>query len=87
MSYLDLKWPQHAVNYVGVTFPIDVSKDEFKLFQLGLDSYCDKLAPTLNLRKTRSLTLLGKITTLKSLILPKLYYKLSMMLIEIHQHL
>ena len=83
MVHLGLNWPQHTVNYLGVTIPIKPSKDKFELFRLHLDSYCDKLAPNLNW-KTRGFTLLAKIIILKNLVLPKFYYKLSMLSIEIH---
>ena len=79
-----VKWPQYTLNYLSVTIPIKRSKDKFELFRLNLENYCDKLAPKLNLWKIRGLTLLGKITILKSLILPKLDYKLSMLPTEIH---
>ena len=84
MAHLGLKWPQYTVNYLRVTIPIKPSKDKFELFRLNLENYCDKLVPKLNLWKTKDLTLLGKITILKSLILPKLYYKLSMLPTKIH---
>ena len=74
----------YKLSTVGVTIPIKPSKDKFELFRLNLESYCDKLAPKLNLWKTRGLSLLGKITILKSLILPKLYYELFMLPTEIH---
>ena len=80
MAHLDLKWPQYTVNYLGVTIPIKPSKDKFELFRLNLENYRDELAPKLNLRKTRGLTLLKRISILKSLILSKLY----MLLTEIH---
>ena len=84
MAHLGLKWPQCTINYLDVTIPLKPSKDKFELFRLNPENYSDKLAPKLNLWKTRGLTLLGKITILKSLILPKLYCKLSMLLTEIY---
>ena len=72
MAHLGLKWPEYTVNYLGVTIPIKPSKDKFELFRLNLKNYCNKLAPNLNLWETIGLTLLGKITIPKSLILPKL---------------
>ena len=83
LTHLGLNWPQHTVNYVGATISIKPFKDKFELLRLNLNSYCNKLAPKLNLRKTRGLTLLGKITILKSLILLKLYHKLSLLPTEI----
>ena len=53
MAHFGLKWPQHTVNYRGVTIPIKLSKDKFELFRLNLDSYCDKLAPKLNLLRKK----------------------------------
>ena len=84
MGHLGLKWPQYIINYLGVTIPIKPSKDKFELFRLNLENYCDKLARNINLWKARGLTLLGKITILKSSILPILYNKLSMLPIKIH---
>ena len=84
MAHFGLKWPQYPINYLGVTPHIKPSKYKFKLFRLNLDSYCDKLAPKLNLWKIRGLILLRKIIILKSLVLPKLYYKLSILPNEIH---
>ena len=84
MVHLGLKWHQYTVNYLGVTITIKPSKDKFELFRLNLENYCDKLVPKLNLWRTKGLILLGKITSLKSLILPKLYDKLSMLPTEIH---
>ena len=84
MAHLGHKWPQYTINYLGVTIPIKPSKDKFELFRLDLENYCDEIAPKLNLWITRGLILLGKIIILKSLILRKLYYKLSMLPTEIH---
>ena len=82
--HLGLNWLQYTINYLGVTIPIKPSKDKFELFQLKLDSYCDKLSPKLNLWKTRGLNLFGKIDILKNLILFKICYKLSMLPIKIY---
>ena len=49
MAHLGLKWPQYTINYLDFTIPIKPSKDEFELFRLNLENYCDKLAPKLNL--------------------------------------
>ena len=84
MAHRGLKWPLHTVNYLSVTIPIKACKDKYELFRINFDSYCNKLAPKLNLWKTRGLTLLGNITIFKSFILLKLYYKLAMLPIEIH---
>ena len=84
MAHFGLQWPQYTVNYLGVTIPITPFKDKFELFRLNLENYCDELAPKLNLHKTKDLTILEKITILKSLILPKFCYKLSMFPAEIH---
>ena len=64
MPHLGLKWSQYTVNYLGVTTPIKPFKDKFELFRLNLENHCDILALKLNLRKTRGLNLLGKITIL-----------------------
>ena len=82
MAQMDLKWPQHFINYLGGTIPINPSKDIFELFRLNLDSYRDKLAPKLDLWKTKGISILDKITNRRNLILPKLYYKLTVLSTE-----
>ena len=84
MAHLGITWPQYTVNYLGAAFPIKPSKDKFEIFRFNLNGYCNKLAPKLNFWRARGLTLPGKITILKSLILPKLYYKLSMLPTKIY---
>ena len=80
LSHFDLLWPDDTIQYLGVTIPTKPKGDKYELFRLNFDRYCPKLQTTgiLNLWKSRGLTLLGKITILKSLIFPKLMFKLFM---------
>ena len=56
------------MNYLDVTIPIKPSKDKFEKFRLNLESYCNKLAPKLNLnRKQQALIYLENLQFLKIL--------------------
>jgi len=79
-----LQWPTDSIQYLGLTTPTKTCNTKFELFQLNFHRYCEKLASKLNLWKSRGLTLLEKITLLKTLILSKLFYKLSLLPTDIY---
>jgi len=62
-----------------LTIPINITSHKCEIFRLNFDGYCDKLASKLNLWKSKGLTVLGKIAILKTLVLPKLTCKLSLL--------
>ena len=71
-----LTWPVNNFTYLGVTIPIRNIKAT--LFNLNFDSSLANIQRIINMWSRRGLTLLGKVTIIKSLIIPTLLYKLSM---------
>ena len=81
-SYLDkgLLWPKEIFKYLGIFVPIKKRDDnDKKLVDLNSANVIDKTKSILNLWSCRNLTLIGKITILKSLEIPKVTYKASML--------
>ena len=67
--YLDkgLLWPKEIFKYLVISVPIKKSDDSNeKLVDLNCANVIDKTKSILNLWSCRNLTLIGKITTLKS---------------------
>ena len=51
--------------------------DDLSLFKKNFGTTIDEMKAILNIWSFRSLTLLGKITVLKNLVIPKIIYKVS----------
>ena len=79
-----LSWPTSVIKYLGVNIPLN-KFDELSLFEEKFASTIHNLQSTLNLWLVRGLTLLGKITVLKTLIIPKLIHKASYLPIQLPQ--
>ena len=77
-----LSWPTSVIKYLGVNIPLN-KFDELSLFEENFASTIHNLQSTLNLWLVRGLTLLGKITVLKTLIIPKLIHKASYLPIQL----
>nr|CAB3264531.1 pol-like protein [Phallusia mammillata] len=71
-----LAWPNTSFRYLGVEIPI---KDRKQLFSLNFGNMISKISAILNIWSSRGLTLLGRICILKSLVLPTLIYKISVL--------
>ena len=85
-----LSWPTSVIKYLGVNIPLN-KFDEFSLFEENFASTIHNLQSTLNLWLVRGLTLLGnglillgKITVLKTLVIPKLIHKASYLPIQLY---
>ena len=63
-----LSWPTSVIKYFGVNIPLN----KLSLFEENFSNTIHNLQSTLNLWLVKSLTLLGKITVLKTLVIPKL---------------
>ena len=74
-------WPVDSVTYLGITIP--VSKEKKNIFELNFANTVNKIRSILNVWSSRSLSLLGKITIIKSLVVPILIYKISLAPCEI----
>ena len=73
-----LKWPTKTLKYLGVLIPIKKCYDNVKtLLELNLVPLLKKTKNFLSSRSSRNLTLMGKITIVKSLITPRMIYKAS----------
>ena len=81
-----LSWPTSVIKYLGVNIPLN-KFDEFSLFEENFASTIHNLQSTLNLWLVRGLTLLGKITVFKTLIIPKLIHKASYLPIQLPKNL
>ena len=82
--YLDkgLQWPKEIFKYLGISVLIKKSDgNDKKLMDLNCANVIDKTKSILNLWSCRNLTLIGKITILKNLVigLPQVTYKASML--------
>ena len=67
-----LKWPMKASKYSGVLVPVKKCYDNAKkLLELNLVPLLNKMKNILSLWFSRNLTLMGKITIAKSLIIPR----------------
>ena len=71
-----LTWPTNTFTYLGVTIP--VSNSNSSLFNINFDGKIENIQRIINIWSQRGLTLLGRVTIIKSLIIPTLLYKLSM---------
>ena len=75
-----LSWPTLVIKYLGVNIPLN-KFDELSLFEENFANTIHNLQSTLNLWLVRGLTLLGKITVLKTLLFQNLYIKLCIYLL------
>nr|CAB3264539.1 pol-like protein [Phallusia mammillata] len=71
-----LSWPHESFRYLGIEIPIN---DPKQLFSLNFGNVIDKISTILNIWSSRGLTLLGRICILKTLIIPMLIYKVSVL--------
>jgi hypothetical protein len=71
-----INWSQGPINILGVSIPI---VDRHLIHKLNYDSKLQDMQTILNMWQCRQLTLQGKITILKSLIMPKLVYNATML--------
>ena len=69
-----ISWPKNLVKYLGVDIPINNFHNNL-LFIENFPSITREVQTLLNIWSSRGLTLLGKITILKSLVIPKIVYK------------
>ena len=76
-----LTWPVDIVTYLGITIP--VGKEKKNIFELNFANTVNKIRSILNVWSSRSLSLLDKITIIKSLVIPILIYKVSLVPCEI----
>ena len=74
--FSSLFWPTSAIKYLGVNIPLN-KFDELSLLEENFADTIHNLQSTLNFWLVRGLTLLGKITVLKTLVIPKLIHKAS----------
>ena len=76
--YLDkgLVWPANFIKYLGTNILL-MQYDDLSLYKKIFGTTIDEMKAILNIWSSRSLTLLGKITVLKTLIVPKIIYKVS----------
>ena len=73
-SIKGLKWVTNTIKYFGVHILIQTCGINSVIDQ-NFSSINDKIKTELNIRSSRGLTLLGKISVLKSLIVPKIMFK------------
>ena len=75
-----LKWPTETFMYLGVLIPTKKCYDNAKALQeLNLVPLLNKTKNILSVWSSHNLTLLGKITVVKSLIILRMIYKASML--------
>ena len=77
-----LSWPTSVIKYLGVNIPLN-KLDELSLLEKNFANTIHNLQSTLNLWLVRGLTILGKITVLKTLVIPKFIHKVSYLPIQL----
>ena len=71
-----LNWPSTEIKYLGVNIPIYDLKSEKNLLTLNFNKFLPKAEALLNIWSSRDLSLLGKITVIKCLLLPVVVFKI-----------
>ena len=74
-----------TLKYLGITIPIKRSVDNQTVLRVNFENTFAQINTVLNMWKTRGLTLMGKVTIIKYLILPKLVYKIMAIPINIEK--
>ena len=72
---LGIKWPSDPIKALGVFF----SYDKKLLFQKNFSERLDKIKKLINIWSSRGLSLYGKVTIIKTLLLPKVVYISSLL--------
>ena len=74
-----LVWKDNSFRYLGVQFSLNTRS----LYELNFILKLTQIQQTLNCWRSRSLSLIGKVTVIKSLLLPQLLYLFSVLCISI----
>ncbi len=74
-----LKWKSNTFKTLGINFSLNVNS----LYELNFVPKLVQIEQTLNCWKHRNLSLIGKVTVIKSLLLPQLLYLFSVLCIPI----
>ena len=82
MADKDLAWSLDVINYLSIKYPIARHLKQ-QIFELNFGHNLSRIKTTFTIWSARHLTLLGKITIIKSLVIPTLTCKLSLLSIEI----
>ena len=77
-----LSWPDSSIKYLGVNISVN-NFDELSLFEENFANVIYDMQSILNFWSARGLPLLEKITILKTLIIPKIIYKASLLPIHL----
>jgi len=75
MKPLGIKWPQDPIKALGIFF----SYDKKLLYLKNFTEKLDEIKKLINIWSSRGLSLYGKVTIIKSLLLPKVVYTLSLL--------
>ena len=75
MKPLGIKWPQDPIKALGIFFTYDKKFLDMKNFTEKLDN----IKKLINIWSSRGLSLYGKVTIIKSLLLPKVVYASSLL--------
>ena len=76
-----LSWPSTEIKYLGVNIPVNNLKSEKNLFTLNFNEFLPNAEALLNIWSSRGLSLLGKITVIKCLLLPMVVFKILVLLV------
>ena len=74
-----LQWKTNSFKTLGINFSLNINS----LYELNFIPKLAKIEQTLNCWRHRNLSLLGKVTVIKSLLLPQLLYLFSVLCIHI----
>ena len=75
MKPLGIKWPQDPIKALGIFF----TYDKKLLYMKNFTEKLDNIKKLINIWSSRGLSLYGKVTIIKSLLLPKVVYTSSLL--------
>ena len=73
--YNAIKWPKEPIRYLGIY----IQNDMTKCYKQNWDDKIENMQKLIDCWRTRKLTLKGKIIILKTLVLPKIIYSVSLL--------
>ena len=71
-----LNWPSTEIKYLSVIIPVNNLKSKKNLLTLNFNEFLPNAEALLSIRSSRGLSLLGKITVIKCLLLPMVVFKI-----------
>ena len=74
---INLNWPTTSFQYLGITIPVKYSQEG--IIDLNYQSKVEEINKLISVWSLRNLTLYGKVTIIKNLLIPKIVYLLTIL--------